>query len=364
MIAILVAKSAMDTNTQNIAKNIVFITLDGVQSLDLSGPMEVFTLANQYRSAGMPGMPIYKLFTATPHGGSVKTNAGLEIHGFTALADLDRQLSTASSTGLSTRLATGLSTGMDSIIVTGGSEAAMQAAAADNILLPWLREHSQHCRRIVSICTGALVLAAAGLLNGRRATTHWNTCALLQTLFPAVKVEADAIFTSDGNIHTSAGVTAGIDLCLSLVEADAGHALSLAVARELVLYMRRPGGQSQYSHVLQTQFQARPLLQQLINDILANPAGDLRIAALAARVHMSERTFSRVFLQETGQTAARFVDSARLEFAKNLLLSSSWPLARIAERSGYQSLDTLHRSFIKHLGITPGFFRERFGNTV
>lgn len=293
-------------------------------------------------------MPAYHLIVASPHGGNITTNAGLEIHGVCALRDLPSEI--------------------DTIIVTGGSEVAMREAAADNILLPWLRARSNSgnsTRRIASVCTGALVLAAAGLLNGRRATTHWNSCALLQKLFPEVKLDADAIFTADGPIYTSAGVTAGIDLCLSLLEADGGPGLSLAVARELVLYMRRAGGQSQYSHSLQTQIssqtQASPRLQQLLSEILAQPTGDLRTPALAARVHMSERTFSRNFQQETGSTPARFVEAARLEFAKNLLITTSWPLARIADRSGYNSLDTLHRSFMKHLGITPGFFRERFG---
>lgn len=337
----------MDNNTRTI----VFITLNGVQSLDLSGPMEVFAVANQHRP---PGMPAYRLIVASPQGGSITTNAGLEIHGVCALRDLPAEI--------------------DTIIVTGGNEAAMREAAAENILLPWLQTLSSssnsgnsasRSRRIASVCTGALVLAAAGLLNGRRATTHWNSCALLQKLFPEVKLDVDAIFTADGPIYTSAGVTAGIDLCLSLLEADGGPALSLAVARELVLYMRRAGGQSQYSYSLQTQIssqtQASPRLQQLLSEILAQPIGDLRTPALAARVCMSERTFARIFQQETGTTPARFVESARLEFAKTLLVTTSWPLARIADRSGYNSLDTLHRSFMKHLGITPGFFRERFG---
>lgn len=332
----LVAIPAMDQNSKTIA----FITLDGVQSLDLTGPMEVFTLANQHRSAGMP---VYKLLTATPRGGMIKTNAGLELHGFSALTDLPADI--------------------DTIIVTGGSQAAMQNAATENILLPWLHERSPRTRRIASVCIGALVLAAAGLLDGRRATTHWNACALLQKLFPAVKVEADAIFTADESVYTSAGVTAGIDLCLNLLEADAGPALSLAVARELVLYMRRTGGQSQFSSTLQSQTQASPRLQQLLSDIMANPASDWRSATLAARIHMSERTFARVFLQETGTTPARFVENARLEFARNLLITTDWPLAKIASRSGYNSLDTLHRHFIKHLGTTPGFFRERFASS-
>lgn len=327
------------------SRNIVFITLNGVQSLDLSGPMEVFAVANLHRP---PGMPAYHLIAASPQGGIITTHAGLEIHGVCALADLPADI--------------------DTIIVTGGSEAAMHEAAAANILLPWLQARSKHTRRIASVCIGAIVLAAAGLLNGRRATTHWNSCALLQKLFPEVKLDADAIFTADGPIYTSAGVTAGIDLCLSLLEADGGPALSLAVARELVLYMRRAGGQSQYSHTLQSQVssqsQGNLRLQQLLSEIRAQPTGDLRTPALAARVHMSERNFSRIFQQETGSTPARFVDAARLEFARNLLITTSWPLARIAEHSGYSSLDTLHRSFMKHLGTTPGFFRDRFGSTV
>ncbi|MFZ6655090.1 GlxA family transcriptional regulator [Undibacterium sp. TJN19] len=333
----------MDNNTRTI----VFITLDGVQSLDLTGPMEVFAMANLHKP---PGMPAYRLIVASPHGGNITTHAGLEIHGISALRDLPADI--------------------DTIIVTSGSEAAMREAAAENILLPWLRERStaSTTRRIASVCIGALVLAAAGLLNGRRATTHWNCCALLQKLFPDVKLDADAIFTADGPIYTSAGVTAGIDLCLSLLEADGGSALSLTVARELVLYMRRAGGQSQYSHTLKSQVSSQTTtstrLQQLLNEILTQPTGDLRTPALAARVHMSERTFSRIFQQETGNTPARFVDAARLEFAKNLLITTNWPLARIADHSGYNSLDTLHRSFMKHLGTAPGFFRDRFGGVV
>ncbi|BBB63858.1 transcriptional regulator [Undibacterium sp. KW1] len=331
----------MDNNTRTI----VFITLNGVQSLDLSGPMEVFAVANQHKPSALPA---YRLIVASPHGGVITTHAGLEIHGVCALRDLPAEI--------------------DTIITTGGSEAAMREAAAENILLPWLQGRSKNTRRIASVCIGALVLAAAGLLNGRRATTHWNSCALLQKLFPEVRLDADAIFTADGPIYTSAGVTAGIDLCLSLLEADGGPALSLAVARELVLYMRRAGGQSQYSHTLQSQVssqsQSNPRLQQLLSEIRAQPTGDLRTPALAARVHMSERNFSRIFQLETGSTPARFVDAARLEFARNLLITTSWPLARVAEHSGYNSLDTLHRSFMKHLGTTPGFFRDRFGSAV
>ena len=335
-IANIVALFAMDKSQRKTA-NIVFIALDGVQTLDLSGPMEVFAVANQHAD----GLN-YQLFAASPRGGKLTTNAGLELQGLCALQDLPADI--------------------DTIIVTGGAEAAMHAAAADQILLPWLIARSKTTRRIASVCTGALVLAAAGLLDGRRATTHWNACTTLQKLFPRVKVEPDAIFTADGAFYTSAGVTAGIDLCLALVEADAGPAVSLAVARELVLYMRRAGGQSQYSSTLQTQTLASPRLQQLINDIMTNPGADWRGPVLAERVHMSERSFQRIFTKETGSTPARFVETARLEFAKNLLITTNWPLARIASRSGFNSLDTLHRSFIKHLGTTPGFFRERFGS--
>ncbi len=228
-------------------------------------------------------------------------------------------------------------------------------------MLPWLRTRIADTRRIASICTGAFVLAAGGWLDGKRATTHWNQCSTLQALCPNVRIEPDAIYVSDPPFHTSAGVTAGIDLCLALVEADCGAATALAVARELVLFMHRPGGQAQFSVGLDVHANATPRMRILLTDIADDPTGDLGVAALAARLHMSERTFTRNFLEETGLSPAQFVLAARVERAKALLERADWPLERVADRAGFGSVDALQRAFAKRVGISPRDYRARFG---
>ncbi|RQS63616.1 helix-turn-helix domain-containing protein [Burkholderia sp. Bp8963] len=320
-------------------REIAVIGFDGVQSLDVVGPMEVFAVANHH--SGRAVMP-YSVTLASHTRGEIATHAGLRLAGAVALEDLPDDI--------------------DTIVIAGGSEAALRQAATEEGVLPWLRARATRTRRIASVCTGAFVLAAGGFLDGRRATTHWNACSLLQALRPAIQVEPDAIFVAEPPFYTSAGVTAGIDLCLSFVEADCGSAVALAVARELVLFMRRPGGQSQFSAGLKIQANATPRLRALITSIIDDPTGDLSGPALAERAGMSERTLSRVFRKEAGCTPGHFVEAARVDRAKALLETSDWPLARIAERAGFGSLDSLHRAFLKHVGATPGFYRERFGS--
>jgi len=319
-------------------RDIAVLGLDGVQTLDVVGPMEVFALANRYVAVGPQP---YRVSLVSLTGGSIQTNAGLELAGSLALADVPKKI--------------------DTLVIAGGSEVALRAAVVDPVLMAWLTARAQHTRRVASVCVGAMVLAASGLLNGRRATTHWEYCALMQNLFPQVQVEPDAIFVAAPPFYTSAGVTAGIDLCLSLVEADCGSAVALAVARNLVLFMRRPGGQSQYSAGLQLQTSATPRLRKLVTAIVEDPRGDLRGPVLADRMGMSERTFQRVFRKETGLTPAQFVEAARVDRAKALLETSHWPLARVAQRAGFGSMDALHRAFQKRVGVTPGLYRERFG---
>lgn len=323
---------------RNTTRDIAVLGFDGVQTLDVVGPMEVFALANRYAKAGPPP---YRVTLASLTGGSVHTNAGLELAGSTALVDLPKKL--------------------DTLVIAGGSEVALRAAIVDPVLMGWLTSRAPHTRRMASVCVGAMVLAASGLLNGRRATTHWEYCGLMQEMFPAIQVEPEAIFVAAAPFYTSAGVTAGIDLCLSLVEADCGSSVALSVARNLVLFMRRPGGQSQYSAGLQLQAHATPRLRKLVTAIVEDPSGDLRAPALADRVGMSERTFQRVFRKETGLTPAHFVEAARVDRAKALLETSHWPLARVASRAGFGSMDALHRAFQKRVGVTPGLYRERFG---
>lgn len=320
-------------------RKIVFVGYDGVQALDVVGPMEAFAIANQHLTDTGQA---YEIILASPSGGSISCSGlgGLSLGGAIALRDLASDL--------------------DTIIVPGGSEDALRTLIFNSELLPWLSSRISGTRRLASVCTGAFVLAAGGYLNGKRATTHWASVALLQELCPKADVEPDAIFVADPPVFTSAGITAGIDLSLAMIEADFGHKVALAVARQMVLFMRRPGGQSQFSSSLTIQSDVAPRLRSLVHDIIGNPVGDLSGAALAARCSMSERSFSRAFRKQIGTTPAQFVENIRLDRAKLLLESSDWPLARIAERSGFGSLDTLHRVFQKRLSITPSFYRERF----
>jgi len=317
-------------------RKIALIGYHGVQSLDLVGPWEVFSMANNYA-----GSTAYAPIMASPEGGEILTNSGLRLTGTTALADLPDDL--------------------DTVLVGGGTEEGLRSMES---AIAWLRARSVSTPRLGSVCSGALVLAAAGLLDGRRATTHWNVCDVMRELRPAVRLEPDAIFVADPPFYTSAGVTAGIDLCLSFVEADLGPDVALAVARNLVLFMRRPGGQTQYSAGLNVQAAATPQLRKLIADLGADPTGDLSLPRLAERAGMTERTFSRVFHKETGTTPAAFVEMARIDRAKALLETSAWPLARVADRSGFTSLDALHRAFQKRVGATPGDYRQRFGRSA
>ncbi len=286
------------------------------------------------------GAKAYEPILASPAGGVIHCNSGLMLEGAVALADLPLDL--------------------DTILVGGGDEPGL-LSMRDRGVLEWLVARASTTRRIGSVCSGAFVLAAAGVLDGRRATTHWEVCEALRAFRPAVQVEPDAIFVADPPFYTSAGVTAGIDLCLSMVEADCGPDVALAVARNLVLFMRRPGGQTQYSSSLNVQAAATPRLRMLISEVNADPAGDLSLPALADRAGMTERTLSRVFKKETGVSPATFVEIARVNRAKALLETSDWPLARVAERSGFGSLDGLHRAFQKRCGTTPGDYRHRFG---
>ncbi len=314
---------------------IALIGYDGVQALDLIGPWEVFSMANRY------GAPVrYEVVLASPGGGDLVSNSGFRLSGSVPLADLPD--------------------GLDTILIGGGDEAGLLGVRQGGIL-DWLRRRADSTRRVGSVCSGAFVLAAAGLLDGRRATTHWEVCDEMRTFRPQVRLEPDAIFVADPPFYTSAGVTAGIDLCLSFVEADCGPAVALAVARNLVLFMRRPGGQTQYSAGLNVQAAATPRLRTLVAQISEDPTGDLSLPALASRAGMTERTLSRVFQKETGVTPAAFVEMARVDRAKALLETSDWPLARVAERAGFGSPDALHRAFLRRLNATPGEYRQRFG---
>jgi transcriptional regulator GlxA family with amidase domain len=306
-----------------------------VQLLDISGPLQVFATANEYRlKQGLPASYVLKVIAAEPS--SVVSSSGL---------------------GLLTFPLPSLSEPSDTLIVAGGR--GVDAAAANSELLSWLCDHALTARRVASVCTGAFLLAAGGLLDGRRVVTHWTRCDELARRYPALRVEPDPIFINDGNVWTSAGVTAGIDLALALVEQDLGHELALAVARHLVVFLKRPGGQAQFSATLALQKNAGRFAE-LHAWIAEHLDADLSVAILAGRVGMSERSFVRHYRTETGSTPARAIEQLRVEAARRLLGDTGLPIKRVASRCGFGTEETLRRSFLRAVAVTPQAYRERF----
>jgi transcriptional regulator GlxA family with amidase domain len=250
----------------------------------------------------------------------------------------------------------------DTVLVAGGDGA--QSAQFTPAFLAWLREQCLSARRFGSVCTGALVLAKARLLDGRRATTHWNWCAELAHNHPLVTVDPNPIYIKDGNCYTSAGVTAGIDLALALVEEDMGSALALTIAQMMVVFLRRPGGQSQFSATLAAQVCESPILNDLLVWVADNIRRDLSIATLARRAAMSPRNFARLFTQETGKTPGKHIEDLRLEAARRQLETKFTSLDEVAKAAGFRSAEVLRRVFVRHLGTTPGQYRKSFGRAA
>lgn len=313
---------------------IVLVVFDGVEPLDVSGPASVFARAKRL----CPEAP--DVIIASPRGGNVRTSAGLVLANTRALGRLRGPF--------------------DMILVAGGEETSLRRAILDEGVARWLVRSAKSARRIGSVCTGAFALAAAGLLDGRRATTHWNACEELRRRFPDVAVEPDAIHVIDGPVCTSAGVSAGIDLALALVEADFGGDVAAQIARELVLFLRRPGGQSQFSTGAVAQRNAGDRMRALVSWIVEHTHADLSVPTLARRAGMSERNFARVFTRQTGVPPAKFVLDARLDQAKLLLETTTWPLERVADRAGLGSIDSLQRLFRARVGVRPSDYRSRF----
>jgi transcriptional regulator GlxA family with amidase domain len=321
-------------------RSVVIVAYDGCQSLDVSGPWEVFTKANLARmESGMP--PQYQLLLASPAGGRVRCNSGLAWSDSKALHEIKGPL--------------------DTVIVAGGNDGCL-GGQDEQPLLTWLQGLPNQARRICSVCTGVFPLASAGLLVQRRVTTHWQYSAELARLYPCLTVEADAIFVADPPYFSSAGVTAGIDLSLALVEADLGFEVALHVARQLVLYLRRQGGQSQFSAPLRAQAAdgSGGRFASLRAWIQVNLRQDLSLAVLAERANVSPRQFGRAFCAETGVTPGRFVEQLRLDRAKALLEATDNPLKRIAEAAGFSSVDSLQRCLRRQAGISPAEYRRRF----
>lgn len=314
------------------------VTYRDAHVLDVAGPLEVLTGARLFLDEGPAP---YDVSVVAETQGAVQTTSGLSIVAGAGFAEAHRDEEP-----------------IDTLIISGGHGTT---AALDNPeLMSFVRSAAKRSDRIVSICTGAMILAEAGLLDRRRATTHWWWCPILERRYPQVTVDRDAIFVRDGNVWTSAGVTAGMDLALSLVEMDWGHDIALSVARYNVMYMMRPGGQSQFSAHLVAQKAEDPAINDALSHILANLDAPLSVTAFAARAFMSERSFARRFKDETGITPAAYVEAARVQSARVALETTDTGIEQIALHTGFQNAERMRRAFNRLLGVSPSDYRDRF----
>ncbi|MER6213586.1 DJ-1/PfpI family protein [Streptomyces sp. NPDC001674] len=318
-------------------RTVLVVLYDGVQSLDVTGPVEVFDGAGRCRPDGGG----YAVRTVSPGGAPVRTTSGL-----TLVPDGDLESARP---------------GPDATLLVPGGR---YTGDFEPRITDWLRAHGGRAGRLVSVCTGGLLLAEAGLLDGRRATTHWSVCERMARDYPRVAVDPDPIYVRDGPVATSAGVTAGIDLALALVEEDLGRDTALLIARHLVVFLRRPGNQAQFSAQLAAQTAQREPLREVQHWITQNPGGDLSVEALAARAALSPRHFARAFQAETGVTPGRYVERVRVEHARRLLEESGEAVSRISRACGYGTPEALRRAFVRTLGQSPAEYRRRFGTAA
>ena len=309
------------------------VVYEGFALLDLAGPSDVFA------GAGLVSPDDdYPIETAAVRAGTVRADSGIGIEVPSALEEVSGPI--------------------DTLVVVGGWSASRMTHDRD--LVAGIARLAGSSRRVASVCSGALLLAEAGLLSGRRATTHWLIAPELGARYPDVEVDPDPIHIQDGPVWTSAGVSAGVDLALAMVAEDLGHQVAGDVARGLVVYLHRPGGQSQFSTPMRVRTPRREPMRELLSYIDAHPEADLSVAALAGRAGMSERHFSRVFTEQTGLSPGRYVDRSRAEAARRLLETTDHPLERVARECGYGTVETLYRSFRRHWRISPGDYRRRF----
>jgi transcriptional regulator GlxA family with amidase domain len=315
---------------------VVVVTFDGHQLLDLAGPIEVLSTVSFLGAS-----PAYEIVTVSAGGSPVTSTSGIKIspdHDVLAYAASDRTV--------------------DTLLVVGG--VGVDAAIGTPGVVEAVARLADRATRVASVCTGALMLAAAGLLDGRQATTHWAMSEELERRHPRTEVLPDRIHVRDGNVWTSAGVTAGMDLALAIVEDDHGARLAQQAAGWLVVFMRRPGGQQQFSAALKAQATNEPQLRELIAWIPDHLSDDLTVASMARRVGMSGRSFARTFRRETGVTPAAHVETIRVETAKTLLATTDTSVAAIARRVGFRHAETLHRAFRRSVGTTPDSYRKHF----
>ena len=318
----------------------MFVSGPKVEILDLVGPLQVFARASDMYTRANPGAPsIYSVeVVSISSSRSLIANCGVRITADRTFREVRGKIVT--------------------LLVDGGDAIEQNEINAEAVR--WLKRISTRIRRVGSVCTGAMLLARAGLLDGRRATTHWNWCQTLIKRAPRARVERDPIFVRDENVYTSAGVTAGMDLALALVEEDHGSRLALQVARNLVLYLRRPGGQSQFSAALSLQLTDRKPLLELEAWVLDNLQKPLTVPLLAQRLAMSPRNFARVFTKEMKTTPAKFVERLRVEAARRRLEESHNSMETIADECGFGNVNSMRNVFQRTIKIAPGQYRRHF----
>ncbi|HTI75011.1 MAG TPA: GlxA family transcriptional regulator [Mycobacterium sp.] len=312
---------------------VVFVVFDGMKLLDVAGPAEVFAEANRFGAS-------YRVEMASLAGQDVVTSVGTRLVVSTSIDSVKKA---------------------DTVVVSGGDD--LVGRPIDPQLVAAVKALCPRTRRMASICTGSFILAKAGLLDGRRATTHWRQTGLLSRAFPRISVEPDAIFVRDGDIYTSAGVSAGIDLALALVEDDHGSDLVRDVARSLVVYLKRAGGQSQFSALVESRAPQRSALRSVTEAIAADPGANHTVKTLAAQASLSTRQLTRLFQSEFGTTPARYVETIRIDAARSAL-DAGRSVADSAQLAGFGSAETLRRVFVSQLGISPKAYRDRFKSTA
>ncbi|MDX2590742.1 GlxA family transcriptional regulator [Streptomyces sp. WI03-4A] len=313
---------------------VTVLVFPGVRLLDVTGPIEVFASANDFGGR-------YRVRMVSPDGADVVTAAGTGLRVDLAAAEAEYT--------------------SDVVVIPGGPE--WPSLSKDDALLDAVRALDARGRRTASICTGAFLLAAAGLLDGREATTHWRFADQLALRYPRVTVDADALFVRDGHIMTCAGVSSGIDLSLALVEEHLGADTARAVAKDMVVFMQRPGGQSQFSVRTRTPHAKREMLRRVMDAVSEDPSANHTLAAMARRAGVSTRHVTRLFHDEMATTPARYVEEIRMEAAQAMLEGGDDPMAAVARRTGFGSPESLRRAFTRNLGITPGAYRARFRTT-
>lgn len=318
------------------ARRVVIVVFEGVQALDLVGPLEVFAAASG--EADRRGLRGYDVVVAASDADPLVSASGLTLVPHAPLSDERGHV--------------------DTLMVAGGD--GTPGALADRLLIHHIGVVARRSRRVTSVCSGSFLLAEAGLLQGRRATTHWSVCDLLADTYPDVTVDPAPIYVRDENVWTSAGVTAGMDLALALVEDDLGRDVALAVARRLVMFLHRPANQAQFSAQLSAQLADRDSIRDAQQWISEHPEADLSVDALAVRSAMSPRHFSRTFRDEVGTTPARYVETVRLEAARRWLEDTTEAVESVASACGFGTAETMRRLFVRSLGINPSEYRRRF----